>query len=142
MAKVTDCVHVDKQLLAEALDCLYNKPLQNKSDECKCGECSGLKTGDMIRTPRFTVKASDIWQCHNTTVSNDELQVYYSSLSNGGEIIESNKLKNGLCCFKIKITTENSDNNIIFLFSIYNNTNNLFTQITFEKQLYNYNTDI
>ena len=69
LAKVIDCVHVDKQLLAEALDCLYNKPLQNKSDECKCCECSSLKTGDVIRTPRVIVKASDIWKCHNNTNS-------------------------------------------------------------------------
>ena len=88
---------MDKQLLTEALDFLCNKPLQNESNECKCGECSGLKIGDVIRTPRVNVKASDVWQCHNnTTVSNDELQAYYSSLSNGGEIIKSNKLKNGL----------------------------------------------
>ena len=136
LAKVTDCVHVDKQLLADALDCLYNKPLQKKSNECKCGECSGLKTGDMIRTPRVSVKASDVWQCHNnTTVSNDVLQIYYSSLSNGGEIIKSNKLKNGLCCFKI--ATQNSDD--MFLFSIYSNPNNCLHKLPLKN---NYTTTI
>ena len=138
LSKVTGCDHVDKQLLAEALDCLYNKPLQNKSDECKCGECSGLKTGDMIRTPRANVKAGDIWQCHNnTTVFNDKLHIYYSSLSIGGEIIKSNELKNGLSCFKIKITTQNSDN--MFLFSIYNNANNCLHKLPLKT---NYTTVI
>ena len=121
VAKVTDCDHVDKQLLAEALDCLYNKSLQNKRDGCKCGECSDLQLGDMIRTPRINLKASDIWQCHNnTTVSNDnKLQVYYSDLYKGGEIVQSNQLRNGVCFFNIKIATPNSEN--LFLFSVHNN---------------------
>ena len=122
VAKVAVCDHVDKQLLAEALDCLYNKSLHSKRDECNCGKCSDLQVGDMIRTPRISLKASDIWQCHNnTTVSNDyKLQVFYSNFNNGSEIIKSNQLGNGVCFFNISLAS-NSDH--MFLFSVHNNVN-------------------
>ena len=123
ISKVTNCDHVDKQLLAEALDCLYNKPLQSKSDNCKCGECSDLQLRDMIRTTRISINASTIWQNHNNSrLSSNKLQVYHDNdFDYETEIIRSNQLKNGVCSFKIMIATRNSDN--IFFFSVSNNAN-------------------
>ena len=130
VAKVTNCDHVDKQLLAKALNCLYNKPLRDKSDGCECGECSNLQTGDKIRTPRIHINAvCDIWQHNNNArVSNDKLriQVYHNNFNHNNfnhntEIIKSNELKNGICSFKITIATPNSDD--LFLFSVRNNAN-------------------
>ena len=103
----------------------------------------------MIHIPRVNVKVGDVWQCYNnTTVSNDELQVYYSSLSNVSKIIKSNELKNGviISCFKIKITTQNSDN--MFLFSIYNNmptivyTNYLWKPTSYTTTILIYENDL
>ena len=122
VAKVTNCDHVGKQLLAKALDCLYNKPLRDKSYECKCGECSNLQTDDKIRIPRIVNTVCDIWRHNNNArVSNDKLQVYNNNFSYGSKIIKSNALKNGICSFKITIATPNSDE--MFLFSVYNNAN-------------------
>ena len=148
IAKVTNCDHVDKQLLAKALDCLYNKPLQDKNDECKCGECSNPQTSDKIRTPRIHVNAvCDMWQHNNNNarVSNDKLQVYYNSFNYGTIIIKSNKLKNGICSLKITNATPNSDN--LFVFSVYNNansclhkfslkTNHTITMLIYENDLF------
>ena len=146
VAKVTSSDHVDKQLLAEALDCLYNKPLRNKSNDCQCGECSDMQIGDVIRTARVYINASAIWQySNNARVSSDKLQVYHSNFNCGNEIIKSDELKNGVYSFKITIATANSDN--MFLFSVHNNassclhrfpikTNYTITMLIYENDLF------
>ena len=48
LGKVANCSHVNKQLLMEALDCLYNKPLDQQHN-CKCGECNQQST---VNRPR------------------------------------------------------------------------------------------
>ena len=48
LGKVANCSHVNKQLLIEALDCLYNKPLDQQQN-CKCGECSQQSTVNRLR---------------------------------------------------------------------------------------------
>ena len=100
--KVAKCFHVDKQLLAEALDCL-NKPL----DLHQNGGCYQKRTGGLINRPRYF---NDIkWlTCLGTTISyyQNAHHVQYNAPNShmncsNVQILHSGSLRNGTYNFSI-----------------------------------------
>lgn len=104
LTNVANCVHVSKQVLMEALDCLYNKPLDDHH-ECKCGECKEQSTNNTINRPRLFSGIK--WTArYSTTISFIENTCHVrrtvSKLdSHNVQAVYSESLQNGLYSFSI-----------------------------------------
>ena len=103
--KVAKCIHVDKQVLTEALDHL-SKPLELHQD-CKCGECYQESTRNLINRPRYF---NDIkWlACLGTTISyhQNAHHIQYNAPNShtncsNVQILHSGSLRNGAYSFSI-----------------------------------------
>ena len=102
LGKVANCSHVNKQLLMEALDCLYNKPLDQQHN-CKCGEHSQQST---VNRPRFLSNINWIVLyggtiTYNQNTCNVQFNVinYKSNTNYNVEAAYSEPLKNGTYSF-------------------------------------------
>ena len=103
--KVAKCIHVDKHLLTEALDCL-SKPLDLHQD-CKCGEYYQEGSRNLINRPRYF---NDIkWlACLGTTIS------YYQNTHN----IQYNAPNSHTNCSNVQVLHSGSLRNGAYSFSI------------------------
>ena len=104
LGKVANCSHVNRQQLMEALDCLYNKPL-DQLHSCKCGEHSLQST---VNRPRFfnsinwiVLYGGTITYNQNTCNVQYNVVDYKSNTNCNVEAAYSKPLKNGTYSFTV-----------------------------------------
>jgi len=101
--KVVSC-SLDKGVLAEAINHLYQKPPNLDEDSCKCGECN-LPTVHTTGRFRRTINISTYWKPRNKQkrayYPDNKFEMRFNVGADISKIIESLSLKNGAYAFTI-----------------------------------------
>ena len=110
LTKVVTCPFIDKQLLAEAVNHLYQGSPQANESSCKCGECM-CNQSDMhsIGKPRSPINIVTHWISNGNAKYLSDNTATVSISSNSTAVLHSQNLKNGSYVFSINITIQ--DNN-------------------------------
>ena len=101
LTKVATCSYVDKQVVMEALDSIYTKPLNKR----QCGEGNEQNNTHKIKAPRHFCSIE--WNVYGDSKPNMMYKgnicyvQYYNSHRPHGSIISSRPLKNGAYSFSV-----------------------------------------
>ena len=97
LTKVIICPFVEKHLLTEAIDYLYQGSQEESKGSCKCGECNGT-VERTIRRPRSAVNVISYWLSNGNAKYSSENTVTVSNTSLGPQ-----HLQNGSYVFTLQI---------------------------------------
>ena len=100
LTKVIICPYVEKHLLTEAIDYLYQGSQEASNSDCKCNECS---KSVMIRKPRSAINVISYWLSKSDAKYTSENTATLSCSPKASNSLCSQQLENGSYAFTIQI---------------------------------------